>query len=135
MQYDLKQIAAMLADRAEDICRWLLPNGRRNGAEWEAGSVDGEAGKSLKVNLAGKKGVWKDFAGDKGGDLLDLIAAVKGLNKGDAIREAKDYLGIKEHTPRFTTPKQSTSFKRPMRPQGMKAPTAAVLDFFSKARH
>uniref|UniRef100_A0A3B0M3M9 DNA primase n=1 Tax=Arsenophonus endosymbiont of Trialeurodes vaporariorum TaxID=235567 RepID=A0A3B0M3M9_9GAMM len=43
------------------VAKYLLPEGKKEGHEWVAGSVHGEQGKSLKVNLSGKK-VWSDFA-------------------------------------------------------------------------
>lgn len=91
-------MAAMLANRAEDVAAMLLPNGKRMGREWCAGSVGGEAGESLKVHLSGAKaGVWKDFAGNEGGDLIDLWAAVRSLSMREALAEVKDFLGVREH--------------------------------------
>lgn len=91
-------IAARLADRAEDVAAMLLPNGKRHGREWCCGSLSGEAGDSLKVHLGGlKSGVWKDFATDEGGDLIDLWAAVRNLSVAQALAETKDYLGIREN--------------------------------------
>ena len=73
-------IAHMLALRAEDLCRELLPAGQRQGAEWRCGSVQGESGRSLGVHLfGGKAGVWADFASDERGDPIDLIQAVLAL--------------------------------------------------------
>ena len=88
-------IAARLAERAESLCRALLPAGRREGAEWRAGSTQGEAGKSLGVHLNGEKvGIWADFAPRGGsGDLLDLVKACLGLDTPDAIDWAVDFLG------------------------------------------
>ena len=62
MNHDIKQISEMLAKRAQDVCEWLLPNGKRKAQEWCVGSVNGDAGDSLRVNLGGKAGLWKDFA-------------------------------------------------------------------------
>lgn len=91
-------LAAMLADRSEDVAAMLLPNGKRKGREWCAGSIGGEEGDSLKVHLGGtKSGVWKDFAGDNGGDLIDLWAAVRNLTMAEAFAEVRDYLGIREN--------------------------------------
>ena len=74
-------LAAMLAAQAETIARHLLPNGKRSGHEWCVGSVGGEAGDSMKVHLTGRKaGVWCDFASGESGDLIDLWAAVRGLD-------------------------------------------------------
>src|ERR1700743_1623150 len=69
------EISQRLAGEAETIASMLLPNGKKKGAEWCVGSIDGEEGDSLKVRLNGNKaGVWRDFASDIGGDLLDLWA-------------------------------------------------------------
>ena len=75
-------IARRLAVHAEDVCRELLPCGRRVGNEWRCGSINGEPGDSLGIHLFGKKaGIWSDFAGTpgNGGDLIDLIEKVEHL--------------------------------------------------------
>ena len=85
----------LLAERIEPLCRELLPNGRRGGAEWRCGSVNGEPGQSLGVHLVGAKaGNWADFAGDERGDALDLVKHVHGLDTTGAIKWAKAWLGI-----------------------------------------
>ncbi|SPP30979.1 hypothetical protein ARAF_0081 [Arsenophonus endosymbiont of Aleurodicus floccissimus] len=43
------------------VAKYLLPEGKKESHEWVAGSVHGESGKSLKINLSCKK-VWSDFA-------------------------------------------------------------------------
>jgi twinkle protein len=94
-----KDIARTLAGDAEGVCRYLLPQGKRDGHEWRAGSTAGEPGQSLGVHLTGDKaGIWADFAGDGRGDLLDLWRAVRGLSLPEAMREACAYLGIAEPT-------------------------------------
>ncbi len=92
-----REIAVLLAERAEALCRDLLPEGRREGAEWRCGSVQGEPGKSLGVHLTGAKaGVWSDFAPGQGGDALDLVKAARNLDTPSAIKWAKDWLGIQD---------------------------------------
>lgn len=92
-----KEIAHMLARDAEGVASYLLPKGNRDGHEWVCGNVHGDEGKSLKVHLTGTKaGVWKDFADDHGGDLLDLWCASRGIGLREAIAEAKEYLGIRD---------------------------------------
>ncbi len=92
-------IAALLAKRAEDLCRHLLPEGYRKDSEWRCGSVQGEAGKSLGVHLKGARvGVWKDFATGQSGDPLDLIEAVLNLGTAEAIGWAKTWLRIDNGT-------------------------------------
>lgn len=96
-----KEISARLASSAEDVCRRLLPNGRKESGNWCVGSTAGEAGGSLRIQCSGSKaGVWADFASGaekEKGDLLDLIAAVRNVTLGQAIKIAKEeFLGIKE---------------------------------------
>lgn len=92
-----KEIGQMLASQAEQVASMLLPNGKRLGAEWCAGGVGGEAGKSLKVHLTGAKaGVWADFSTDESGDLLDLWKAVRGVDFVTALKQAKEYLGVRD---------------------------------------
>jgi hypothetical protein len=91
----MSEIPRLLAERAEDVCRYLLPNGVRKGREWKAGSVHGEAGESLGVVLSGDKvGVWSDFASGESGDLIGLWRACRNLEAADAFREAEAWLGI-----------------------------------------
>ena len=45
------------------------------------GDIVGAPGKSLVVELEGpKRGLWKDFAEDDGGDLIDAWAKSRGLS-------------------------------------------------------
>jgi twinkle protein len=107
-------IARQLADRATDVVAYLLPNGKRAGSEWKAGSTSGEPGGSLSVRLTGAKaGVWKDFDRGESGDLLDLWAACRGLSVAEAIAEAKGYLGIRDVRPE----REAKTFKRPEKPK------------------
>jgi hypothetical protein len=76
--------AAALADYLSTLQQWL-PNGKRHGQEWCVGSLSGEPGDSLKINIA--KGVWKDFAsGDGGSDPVSLYAALHGLKMIEAAK-------------------------------------------------
>ena len=89
-------LAAMLAERAEDVCRTYLRGGSRNGRRWRVGSVADEPGQSLWVSLRGNdRGRWKDEAvPEHNGDMLDLIRAVKGIGLTDAMDEAALFLGL-----------------------------------------
>lgn len=119
------ELALAMAGNAEGIAQHLLPRGKRKGAEWKAGSAGGEEGDSLSVRLTGaKRGVWKDFASDEGGDLLDLWAATRGLSIAEAMVEAKQYMGIRDAMPARERP----TFKRPEKPKAQ-APKAGVRDW------
>lgn len=102
----------MLWDDVSNVVKHLLPNGKKESSEWVCGSVDGEKGKSLKVNLAGKR-VWSDFSTGEGGDLIDLWQQVKSISLPDAIKEVKNYLGVKDDDSSIRQKKKE--FKKPDR--------------------
>jgi hypothetical protein len=87
------EIAARLASRAVDVCSHLFPAGRVAGDEFEIGDTGGNPGRSLKININGRAGIWKDFATDEKGDLLDLWKAAKRLDTAAAMNEAATWLG------------------------------------------
>lgn len=90
------ELRAALAARAAEVCAYLLPAGRVSGDEFEVGSLAGEAGRSLKINLDGRVGVWSDFAtGQSGSNLLALWHRVRGHAEfGETMREAAEWLGL-----------------------------------------
>lgn len=121
------ELSQLLADNAQTVAEHLLPNGKKAGKEWRAGSVHGEEGKSLSLCISGtKRGTWKDFAGGKGGDLIDLWMVVRGLSLPDAMKEAKDFMGVRDTMPK--RPQQT--YKRPDKPQ-CKTPKQAVRDWLN----
>jgi len=92
----IKDVAARARDQVESICARWLQAGRRKAGEWVIGDRTGAAGESLKVHLTGDKvGVWSDFAtGDKGGDLVSLVAFVDGVSQGEAAKRLSAFLGL-----------------------------------------
>lgn len=132
MSMTAKEIAAALANQAERVAAYLLPNGKRQGGEWCAGSVAGDAGDSLKARITGGKvGVWADFATGESGDLLDLWAASRGCDIGTAIREAKAWLGIRDVALATTQPK---TYRKPKRPEGAVKPLPQTLQWLAEVR-
>jgi AAA domain-containing protein/uncharacterized protein DUF6371 len=99
--------AAALANAPSLLADWF-PHGRKRGLEFKIGSIRGEPGESLSVNL--NTGAWADFASDeRGGDLIDLRAAMShGGDKGAAGRELAKILGISVNgaDPRRPPPRQ-----------------------------
>lgn len=103
-----REVNDRLCDMAESVCRHLLPNGKRDGQYWKAGSVNGEAGDSLVVNLNGvKAGIWADHNGgvDRG-DLLELWRRTRNVAFPEALREAKAFAGIRDTKPEFLGPQK-----------------------------
>ena len=93
-------ISQKLAARVYEIASRLLPEGKRAGNYWQAGDVHGAAGTSLYLHLEGDgRGQWRDAATGEGGDLLDLIAAQRGVSIGEAMPIAEEILGESPQNP------------------------------------
>jgi len=93
-----RELSIRLAERAEEVCRVYLSNGRRSGSYWLAGDVRNAKGKSLWVRLRGSRdavGRWRDEAEEGAyGDLLDLIRLSGDYAAmADAMAEAERFLG------------------------------------------
>jgi twinkle protein len=134
MSGEIGEVARALAGRAQSVAEMLLPQGKKVGAEWEAGSIFGDKGRSLKVRLSGAKaGVWADFnGGDKSGDLLDLWAITKNLTIAQALDEARDYLGIVRQKP---THEPKRTYKRPEKRGSWKPVRDHALDYLTQDRN
>ncbi|MBF0445865.1 MAG: AAA family ATPase [Magnetococcales bacterium] len=127
---DISEIKARLNSDINRVVEKLLPDGKRVGSEWEAGDTGGSSGKSLKVHMAGNKaGLWSDFASGESGDLISLWMACRGLGIGEALKEIKNWLGIKE--PDFVGHKKS--YVRPAKPKCSK-PISVVRDYLTTER-
>ena len=72
---------------ALELCRHLLPHGRRCGREYEALNptrADRSLG-SFRINLV--TGKWADFAtGDRGRDFVSFVAYVRDLRQSEAAQ-------------------------------------------------
>jgi len=123
-QITASYVADRLADQVEAFTRDLLPNGKRDGNEYCVGSIGGEEGKSLKIHLVGEHaGQWRDWADDsQRGDLLDLLAKVKGCDITTAIDLACQYLNLSRTRIESA---QTKTYKKPEPPEGRRAVSAA----------
>lgn len=85
------ELAKALLDDGESLVNQWLPGGTKRGHEYVCGSLSGGAGSSCSINL--NTGAWADFqAGEQGGDLLSLYAAIEGLTMGKAaLQVARDH--------------------------------------------
>jgi hypothetical protein len=101
MSSEAADLALRLARHAEAVCRYYLSNGRRRGRYWLVGDVANTPGRSLYVRLKGPgsgkgaAGKWTDAATGEHGDLLDLIAMNRGLDRmRDVLDEARLFLSL-----------------------------------------
>lgn len=127
---DLKRMVAL---RAEEFCRDLFPAGKKVGAEFQVGSLNGDAGDSLSVHLAGERaGVWKDFAGTEKGDFIQLWMEAKQCGFRDAFRAIKDWLRISEPVAVNEPKKYAKPNKSLIKTKG--TAFEAVMSYLSKER-
>jgi twinkle protein len=93
MNITAREVSMRLAQRADDVTKYLFPNGKISGNEFCVGSLAGEPGESLKIHLRGDKaGVFCDFASGESGDLLDAWSLGRSITTAKAFYEAKQWL-------------------------------------------
>lgn len=107
---DFQQINDTALAFFESLVREWFPNGQREGHEFKIGSLSGEPGRSMSINL--NSGAWKDFASDAGGsDPISLLAAVRSISMAEAAREIASRLGTGIASQGVTAPAKSRAEK------------------------
>ncbi|KKK95535.1 hypothetical protein LCGC14_2671810, partial [marine sediment metagenome] len=87
-----------LLERGLEFCEEHLPGGEVSGDEYVCSDLHGGHGRSCSVNLT--TGRWADFSQDqKGGDLISLFAAKRGLKQYDALGHCEAWLAGDEKLP------------------------------------
>ena len=133
---DIKQVAAMMNERVEELVHALGLRGERQGQEFVAYNptrADKHLG-SFRIVLAGsKQGVFKDFADTEvGGDALDLVCYCRGLTKADGFKWAKEFLGIDEQRGR---PPRASGGRGAPQPAPAAPPETPTSDAERRAEH
>ena len=94
-QVNIPAVALAALRNADAVVADLLPGGRRNGQEYivlNPRRNDHKPG-SFSINLT--TGRWADFATTaRGGDLVSLLAYVRGCDQVEAARELMTTLGV-----------------------------------------
>lgn len=101
----------LLKENSERFLADLFPSGHFANGYFYIGDINGSSGDSLTVCLKGNKfGVWRDHqSDDKGGDLLELLARAKKINKFEASKWAIDrYDGNGRYGDDLASSKKST---------------------------
>jgi hypothetical protein len=100
----VEKVRAALTGAAGDFVRTLFPLARIHNHEARIGNVDGDAGESLSIGLAGERaGVWYDHATGEGGDLIDLWrAATRAPDFLTVVEDLERWCGLAS-SPRWTS--------------------------------
>jgi hypothetical protein len=97
----VREIELQARARVEALARECLPGAIKDGNYLKAGSLGGERGSSLVVNLAGaNRGLWRDWSSNDQGDMIGLVEQVKfGGDRGRAVQWLKSWLGLDDLDP------------------------------------
>ena len=101
MSQSIAALTEALAREAENVCRYYLSNGHREGGYWMVGDARNTPGRSLFVRLKGPlsgkgaAGKWTDAATGEHGDLLDIIRETCSfVDFADIAQEARRFLSL-----------------------------------------
>ena len=91
---DLRALDRALLHRIDPLMAWLGITGRRVGNRWQGG----RPGARIEVVLTGANaGAWGAWSADKKGrGLIGVIALERSITYGEAIREARTFIGEPE---------------------------------------
>ena len=106
-QDEIARIKQLLLEGVADLAPHLFPNGKKEGNHWRVGSIEGEAGKSFDVCIAGQKaGLYGDFEKSEkhSNNLLDLWMQARNVDFKTALREAAEWLGLPQTKSKRTFP-------------------------------
>lgn len=98
---DLDELRELAHAQVRSLAPHIFPNGREECGYWRVGSIAGEPGQSLAINLEGpKRGLWTDFSApektpERAGNMIQLVARVRyGGKIADAVKFLMSYLGL-----------------------------------------
>ena len=92
---DFKYISSEALKGVGRVLSYYLPGGKNKGNEYSPLNPTRNDKKSGSFVINTETGVWCDFStDDKGGDIISLIAYIRGLTQLDAAKELNDFLGL-----------------------------------------
>lgn len=90
-QIDFQALNEAALKHCPRLLEKLLPGGRVVGKRYHCATIRGGKGDSCRIEL--ETGLWADFAtDDKGGDIISLVAAIKGVKQPEAARILADMI-------------------------------------------
>lgn len=94
---DFKYVASIALDNIDAVLSAWISDGKHQGHEYVALNPTRSDQSSGSFSVNTNTGKWSDFAtGDKGGDLVSLVAYIDGINQGEACTSLAGFLGISE---------------------------------------
>lgn len=134
---DAASLNQALLGRMQELCFYLLPNGKTKGNHWMVGNINGDAGDSLQVTISGSSaGRFIDFSDKevKGASPLWLWCKVKNIKFPEAIKEACDWLGVRQEDYGVKRHKTKTYNKPPKDSIRIAECNSPVMDYLTIER-
>jgi len=126
----IKQVAASALNRIDAILARWLPNGNQHGHEYKALNPTRHDSKKGSFSVNTSNGRWADFAtGDKGGDLVALVAYLENCKQSEASKLLIEFLGLSEGV------SQETEKEKPQIPDRPITPIPARVDSLPAAHY
>ncbi|MDZ4202787.1 MAG: DUF927 domain-containing protein [Gallionella sp.] len=92
---NIKQVASAALSSIERVLSSWLPGGKKTGHEYQAINPTRSDSKMGSFSINCNTGAWSDFAtGDKGGDLVALVAYLEGSKQSEASKRLAEFLGV-----------------------------------------
>lgn len=94
-KFDIDHLKKSLNDDIEKVLTYLSVQFKKVGQDFQFGDEFGAPGKSVLLKGKGEsKGLWNDYNGSVGGDMITLWCNMKGVVFLDALHEISHYFGI-----------------------------------------
>jgi twinkle protein len=136
---DTAELNNALKQRMNDMVSMLYPNAKVRGSIAHLGGISGEAGESFHIYVSGPRiGCFIDRANeaDKGGTPLYLWSKAKNITFSQAVKEAKDWLGIADNHVSVKKVKPKTYSQPNLAGRGVKRlePETRAMDYLVMER-
>ena len=97
---DFEAVNRAALRNARSLLGQMLPGGKFRSLEYVVRNPRRDDHRPGSFSINYRTGAWKDFASDDGGgDLVSLVAYLKGVSQGHAARELADKLGVSSSAP------------------------------------
>lgn len=95
---NFRTVAAAALSRFDAVADWMgIGGGKNQGREYLPINPTRADTKPGSFTINRDSGAWADFAsGDKGGDLISLVAYLHGIKQGEAAARLAEFLGIEK---------------------------------------
>ena len=95
---ETREIRDRLQQAAPALIREWFPSGKVYGSQYRVGSLSGDTGLSLCIEIRkrAKFGMWYDHSTGESGDIIGLWMAIENQSFTEALSQIKVYLGIED---------------------------------------